>query len=94
MWSHPRLPLVTADMPGCREVVRHGWNGLVVPPRDAMSLAQAIMQLIASSKEERVAMGWRSRSHVAATFSLTAVADAYAEIYDQVYTRWGLSPAA
>lgn len=81
------LPIITTDMPGCREVVRNGWNGLVVPPRDAMSLAQAMIQLILAPKEERVTMGCRSRSHVAETFSLTAVADAHAEIYDQVYSR-------
>ena len=27
-------PMVASDMPGCREVVRHGETGLLVPPRD------------------------------------------------------------
>ena len=33
--------LVTTDVPGCREVVRDGETGLVVPSRDPMALAQA-----------------------------------------------------
>lgn len=39
------LPLVTTDVPGCREVVTDGVDGLRVPPRDAQALAQAIARL-------------------------------------------------
>ncbi|MGH8338046.1 MAG: glycosyltransferase, partial [Gammaproteobacteria bacterium] len=38
-------PLVTTDAPGCREVVSDGIDGLLVPPRDADALAQAIARL-------------------------------------------------
>ncbi len=38
-------PLVTTDVPGCREVVTDGINGLIVPVRDASALAQAIARL-------------------------------------------------
>ncbi|MFI5420722.1 MAG: glycosyltransferase family 4 protein, partial [Nitrososphaerales archaeon] len=31
--------IVTTDVPGCRDVVKHGSNGLLVPPKDANSLA-------------------------------------------------------
>src|SRR5207249_2148981 len=33
------LPLVTTDTPGCKEIVRDGWNGLLVPPQDPRRLA-------------------------------------------------------
>jgi glycosyltransferase involved in cell wall biosynthesis len=39
------LPLVTTDVPGCREVVTDGVDGLLVPPRDAVALARAIARL-------------------------------------------------
>jgi glycosyltransferase involved in cell wall biosynthesis len=39
------LPLITTDVPGCREVVTHEMNGLLVPARDAEALAQAIARL-------------------------------------------------
>ena len=39
------LPLVTTDVPGCREVVRDGVDGLLVPARDGAALAQAIARL-------------------------------------------------
>ena len=38
--------LVASDIPGCREVVRQGVNGLLVPPRDARSLADALRSLL------------------------------------------------
>jgi len=38
-------PLITTDMPGCREVVTHEKDGLLVPPRDAAALARAIARL-------------------------------------------------
>lgn len=39
------LPLVTTDVPGCREVVTDGVDGLLVPARDADALAAAIARL-------------------------------------------------
>lgn len=39
------LPLVTTDVPGCREVVTNEVDGLLVPPRDAEALAAAIARL-------------------------------------------------
>lgn len=39
------LPLVTTDVPGCREVVTDGEDGLLVPAKDAKALAEAIARL-------------------------------------------------
>jgi glycosyltransferase involved in cell wall biosynthesis len=39
------LPLVASDVPGCREVVSDGVDGLLVPARDAVALAAAIARL-------------------------------------------------
>lgn len=39
------LPLVTTDVPGCREVVTHGEDGLLIPVKNAPALADAIAQL-------------------------------------------------
>ncbi|SFS08183.1 Glycosyltransferase involved in cell wall bisynthesis [Dyella sp. OK004] len=39
------LPLITADVPGCREVVTDGVDGLLVPVRDGDALADAIRRL-------------------------------------------------
>jgi glycosyltransferase involved in cell wall biosynthesis len=39
-------PLITTDVPGCREVVKDGVDGLLVPVRDAAALAQAIARVL------------------------------------------------
>jgi glycosyltransferase involved in cell wall biosynthesis len=38
-------PLIATDVPGCREVVEHGVDGLLVPAREAVPLADAIAAL-------------------------------------------------
>jgi glycosyltransferase involved in cell wall biosynthesis len=40
-------PIVTTDAPGCRETVRHGVNGYLVPVRDADALALAMARFVA-----------------------------------------------
>lgn len=54
------LPIVTTDIPGCREVVEHDVNGLLVPPRDVVALADAIERL-ALDADLRERMGHQSR---------------------------------
>ncbi len=39
-------PLVATDVPGCRDVVEHGENGLLVPVRNAEALAEAVSRLL------------------------------------------------
>jgi glycosyltransferase involved in cell wall biosynthesis len=45
---------------GCRETVRHGENGLLVEPRNAASLAEAMIELI-ENPDRVMRMGQRSR---------------------------------
>jgi len=54
-------PIVTTDVPGCRDVVRHGENGLVVPPAHPERLADAIETLLADPGL-RARMGGYSRA--------------------------------
>lgn len=66
------LPIVTTDAPGCREVVRDGVNGLLVPVRDAGALAAALRILIGDAALRR-RMGEQSRLRAETEFGLEAV---------------------
>lgn len=61
-------PIVTTDMPGCREAVHNGENGLLVPPHSPQDLASAIRTLL-QDPELRARMGTRSRIIAETEFS-------------------------
>jgi glycosyltransferase involved in cell wall biosynthesis len=65
-------PIITSDMPGCREVVRHGENGFLIPARDAAALADALIELL-QSPDMRVKMGMNSRTIAEKEFSTEMV---------------------
>jgi glycosyltransferase involved in cell wall biosynthesis len=54
------VPLIATDVPGCREIVRHNKNGILIPPKDYLALADAINGLI-NNPEERIRMGKNGR---------------------------------
>lgn len=56
-------PVVTTDAPGCRETVRHGENGFLVPVKDSKALAEALMRL-ADDPSLVSTMGKKSRDIV------------------------------
>lgn len=74
---------VTSDIPGCRDIVRDGVNGLVVPPGDVDALTAALRRLIDDAGERRK-MGSAGRDIVAREFSLTSVVGQTLAIYRQL----------
>ncbi len=72
--------IVTTDMPGCRYLVHNGENGLLVPPRDAASLAAALRELL-QNPELRKRMGLAGRERVIREFSESTVQSQIFEVY-------------
>jgi len=73
-------PLVTTDVPGCRELVTDGVNGLLVPPIDPVALADALEKL-ARDPELRRRLGHEARATVETHHTDTAVASATLDLY-------------
>ena len=44
-------PIITTDVPGCRETVIHGKNGLLIPAKNAQDLATAMIKLLEEKEE-------------------------------------------
>ncbi|MDR0407139.1 MAG: glycosyltransferase family 4 protein [Holosporales bacterium] len=61
-------PIITTDSVGCREVVRHQDNGLLVPPQTVFPLADALRTLIQNPKL-RLKMGKRGRERAEQEFN-------------------------
>jgi glycosyltransferase involved in cell wall biosynthesis len=74
------LPIVTTDVPGCRETVLVGENGLLVPPRDPARLAEALATLIGDA-DMRACFGARSRQLAEAEFGTAKVSEATLALY-------------
>lgn len=60
--------IVTTEVPGCKDVVRHGANGLLVKPREPADLAEAIDRLL-KNDQLRLEMGKHSREIAVDEFS-------------------------
>lgn len=70
-------PIITTDAPGCRDVVRDGVNGYLVPVRDAQALADALARFAALPVDKRLAMGRASREWVEQRYDERFVIRAY-----------------
>jgi glycosyltransferase involved in cell wall biosynthesis len=73
-------PIVTTDSPGCREIVRAEENGILVPPRDSVSLAKALARLI-HDPALRQRMGACGRSRAENEFSLELIVSQTLALY-------------
>jgi glycosyltransferase involved in cell wall biosynthesis len=74
------LPLVTTDTSGCREVVRHGENGLIVPIANAPALADAIALLLSNSALS-ASLGMTARRDAMERFALEGIIEAQLALY-------------
>lgn len=76
-------PIVATDVPGCREAVIVGENGLLVPPRDPHRLAEALATLIRDG-DMRARFGRRSRRLAEAEFGTARVNEATLALYSSM----------
>lgn len=72
--------VITTDATGCRDCVRDGDNGLLVPVKDAQALTDAIGRLLDDPALRR-RMGARGRQRAVEEFSLERVIEATLAVY-------------
>jgi glycosyltransferase involved in cell wall biosynthesis len=75
--------IVTTDAPGCREIVREGENGLLVPIRDSKALADALRLLIESAPL-RALMAAKGREIAVEEFSVERVVNETLSVYREL----------
>lgn len=74
-------PIVATDVPGCREVVEDGVNGLLVPVKDSTALASAIERMLATP-DRCLEMGEAGRAKMMQEFDDQDVARRTIEVYE------------
>lgn len=68
-------PLITSDIPGCREAVIANESGLLIEPRDENSLHEGMKRFIAFSSPKRESMGIKGREHMEKVFDKKKVVE-------------------
>jgi glycosyltransferase involved in cell wall biosynthesis len=77
-------PLVATDVPGCRQIVHHGVNGMLCEVRNADALAAAIEQIGKMDPDHRAQMGRAGRDLVEREYDVERVVKAYLEALAQL----------
>ncbi|MBC6991064.1 glycosyltransferase family 4 protein [Hymenobacter sp. BT491] len=85
-------PIVTTDVPGCRETVVNGLNGLLCKVRNAADLAEKMQQVLHLAPTQLAAMGKASRQLAEQKFDERIVLEKYLRLVSEVGTK--AKPAA
>lgn len=80
------LPVIATRVGGNVELVEDGVNGTLVAPSDVAEMAQALLSYLDADARIQE-QGARARRRVADSFSISAMAQAYARVYEQVLHR-------
>ena len=68
-------PVITTDISGCKEAVEDGITGLLVKPRDTLSLCEAMEKMLNLSRKERETMGKAGRKKMGEQFDKNKVVE-------------------
>jgi glycosyltransferase involved in cell wall biosynthesis len=74
-------PIITTNMPGCRELVRADKNGFLVNPKDPAGLAN-VLALILPNKSLCQKMGYEGRKIALSEYSLLKVVNDTFNLYE------------
>lgn len=77
-------PIITTNVPGCRESIINNKTGILIKSRNFLSLAKAI-QLILSNKKLAIKMGNCARKFAEENFDVNEVAKKHIQIYEKVF---------
>ncbi|WP_370089950.1 glycosyltransferase family 4 protein [Ekhidna sp.] len=77
-------PLLASDVPGCKEVVRDGYNGFLFEVQNAKSMVDKIKLFLSLNKDEREQMAANSRKLVEETFDEEIVIRAYDQVIHRI----------
>ncbi len=75
-------PVISSDIPGVRQPVRMTGMGEIVPPRDALALADAVTRVLGD--RERYT---RPRQEIAAVFDVERTVDQYERMFEESQAR-------
>ena len=81
-----KVPVVATRVGGLPEIIKHGSNGILVPPAEGQAIAQAVLDLLANPEDSR-AMAARAFEHVRENFSVEIMAKNTEQLYCSLMSR-------
>ena len=79
-------PVITTSVGGLIDLIENDVSGILVPPKDADSLANAIAQLM-KDEHKREQLGQAARKRIETCFSVDVIADRYVNFYNKIVAR-------
>ena len=80
-------PIITTDVPGCRDAIVSGVTGLLVPSRNAIALAETI-EVLANNRQTCVEMGKEARAFACCKFDEELIVSQHMTIYEQALGQY------
>lgn len=77
-------PVITTNIPGCKEMVDEGINGFLVPKKDSSALAKAMIRYIELSDADKEKMEHASYKKAVEQFDVKHVLKRYDEIIEEM----------
>lgn len=78
------LPIITTDAPGCKEVIKDGFNGFKVPIKNSLALYEAMKKIYLLTDSDRTFMGVNGRKMALEKFSDQIVIKRYMELINKI----------
>ena len=70
-------PVITSDIPGCKEIYENGVGGIGFEPQDENALTEAVLKFTGMSHEDKAQMGAAARKYVELHFDRNIVVGRY-----------------
>ncbi len=82
-------PIVTTNVPGCKEIVVDGKTGRLITHIDSRDIAAALLDLANHNRDDLAVMAQASREHFEARFTEAAVTNRVVDLYRKAFD-WAL----
>lgn len=80
-------PLIASNIPGCKEIIRNGYNGYLFEVGSSTDLKDKIFKFIKLSKKEKEVMGMNSRKIVETEFDRNIIIDEYINAINNILNK-------
>ena len=76
-------PVITTNVPGCRDAVKKNVTGIIIPPKNYIALADAIKNLC-ENKNKQIKMGLAARKYAIKNFDVKKIVNEHLDIYKKL----------